>query len=43
MNYEKPEMQVIDFEKNVMALNITASGEPDGSNTGEYGDESGEW
>lgn len=37
MNYEKPEMQVIDFEKTVMALKLDASG-PDSSDTGEYGE-----
>lgn len=37
MKYEKPEMEVIDFKGDVMALNIDPSGGPDSSPT------DGEW
>lgn len=44
MKYEKPEMEVLNFGKDVMAMNIDPSGEPDGSSTGEQGDPTtGEW
>ena len=34
MKYEKPEMEIIDFKGNVMALKIQVSGDPDSSDTG---------
>ena len=34
MVYEKPEMDVIDFKGNVVALKIEVSGDPDSSDTG---------